>query len=75
MTDPALLTDKIQSYLMALSPRAVGTLVRGLERARQSGKGDPHVELILAASAALLRGEALHRSEPRDERPDRKSVV
>lgn len=69
MTDQALLTDKIQSYLMALSPRAVGTLVRGLERARQSGKGDPHVELILAASAALLRGEALHRSAPRDERP------
>ncbi|NBN62875.1 hypothetical protein [Pannonibacter tanglangensis] len=57
MTDRDLLTAKIQSYLKALSPRAVETLVRGLERARQAGKTDPHLDLILAASAELLRSD------------------
>ena len=69
MTDQALLTAKIQTYLKALSPRAVETLVRGLERARQSGKGDEHLDLILAASAAILRGEDIKAPEPRDETP------
>ncbi|ADZ71333.1 hypothetical protein [Polymorphum gilvum] len=58
MTDQAILTNKIRSYLQALSPRAVETLVRGLEKARDSGTADPHVELILAASSSILRAGA-----------------
>ncbi len=55
MSDPALLTRKIQAYLQALSPAAVETLVRGLERARRSGDRDPNLELILNVSVSILR--------------------
>lgn len=57
MSEPAVLTDKIRSYLQALSPRAVESLVNNLEKARASGSKDPHVDLILAASLDLLRKE------------------
>lgn len=55
MTEISALTDKIQSYLLGLSPRAVETLVRKLEKARASGSADPHLEIILQASIGLMR--------------------
>ncbi len=55
MTHTDLVTNKIRSYLQELSPQAVETLVRALERKRASGTKDPHVELILSASVELMR--------------------
>lgn len=58
-----MLTDKIQSYLQELSPQAVENLVRSLERAREGGSADPHLEVILAASLEMLRRPELGTSE------------
>ncbi|WP_190289903.1 hypothetical protein [Roseibium aggregatum] len=55
MTETELLTNKITTYLQGLSPQAVENLVRKLEKSRDSGLKDPHLELILAASLKLLR--------------------
>jgi len=55
MTASAVVADKIQAYLKGLSPRAVESLVRKLEKARAAGSREPHLELILAASVAYLR--------------------
>ncbi|WP_346914572.1 hypothetical protein, partial [uncultured Roseibium sp.] len=55
MTETELLTNKITTYLQGLSPQAVENLVRKLEKSRDSGLKDPHLELILAASLQLLR--------------------
>jgi len=60
MSEPSVLTNKIRSYLQALSPRAVESLVHNLEKARASGSKDPHVDLILEASLDLLRKEEPH---------------
>ncbi|GGB63218.1 hypothetical protein GCM10011316_38870 [Roseibium aquae] len=55
MTASGVIAHKIQSYLSGLSPRAVASLVRKLESARAAGSQDPHLDLILAASAKFLR--------------------
>ncbi|WP_349360093.1 hypothetical protein [Stappia sp.] len=55
MPDRQHLTSKIRSYLDALSPRAVQTLVRGLENARAKGSDDPHLDLILDACLGAVR--------------------
>ncbi|MEP5068728.1 hypothetical protein, partial [Roseibium sp.] len=55
MSETEIVTNKIRRYLQELSPRAVETLVRNLERAKKSGSADAHIELILAASLDLLR--------------------
>ena len=55
MPDRHLLTAKIRSYLQALSPRAVQTLLRGLEGARARGSDDPHLDLILDACLSTVR--------------------
>ena len=49
MTDRRFLTAKIRSYLDELSPRAVQTLLRSLETARDRGSDDPNLDLILDA--------------------------
>ncbi|MBO0345178.1 hypothetical protein [Roseibium limicola] len=63
MTHSELVTSKIKTYLQELSPQAVRTLVRTLERKRASGSADPYVDLILAASVDLLRTEILAEDE------------
>ncbi len=55
MSDSEIVTSKIRSYLEELSPQAVATLVRNLEKARSDGSADAHVDLILRASLELLR--------------------
>ncbi|WP_417684613.1 hypothetical protein [Roseibium sp.] len=55
MAETKIVTSKIRNYLQELSPRAVESLVRNLEKAREDGTADDHVELILAASLDLLR--------------------
>jgi hypothetical protein len=68
MPDRHHLTEKIRSYLDALSPRAVQTLLRGLENARARGSDDPHLELILDAcvSAARRSSGVMLDAEPRE---------
>ncbi len=68
MPDRHHLTEKIRSYLDALSPRAVQTLLRGLESARARGSDDPHLDLILGAcvSAARRSCGVVLDSEPRE---------
>ncbi|NVK33671.1 MAG: hypothetical protein HWE23_04265 [Rhodobacteraceae bacterium] len=61
-----LKSSKIQKYLKDLSPKAVESLVRNLERARDTGSADENVELILDASTGLLRGwEPIAEERPR----------
>ncbi|WP_186389965.1 hypothetical protein [Stappia sp. TSB10P1A] len=55
MPDRHYLTAKIRSYLQALSPRAIHTLLRGLEGARARGSDDPHLDLILDACLSAVR--------------------
>lgn len=63
MTQSELLTSKIKTYLRELSPQAVQTLVRTLERKRASGSEDPYVDLILSASVDLMRVPPLQSKE------------
>ncbi|WP_417667311.1 hypothetical protein [Roseibium sp.] len=60
MSELEIVTNKIRNYLQELSPRAVETLVRNLEKARDDGSADAHAELILAASLDLLRKRDLN---------------
>lgn len=46
---------RIRKYLKELSPRAVESLARNLERARDAGSADENAEEILAACLELLR--------------------
>jgi hypothetical protein len=55
MSQIEMVTSKITRYLEELSPQAVESLVRNLERARDAGSSDAHIELILSASLNLLR--------------------
>ncbi|SOB96939.1 hypothetical protein SAMN05421512_102350 [Stappia indica] len=68
MPDRHLLTAKIRSYLQALSPRAVQTLLRGLEGARARGSDDPHLDLILDACLSTVRPDTgiVLDAEPRE---------
>lgn len=57
MKNAKLVSDKIQSYLGELSPRAVQSLVSRLEKTQSQGGVDPNVDVILQASVGLIRGE------------------
>ena len=70
MPDRQQLALKIRSYLEALSPRAVSTLVRGLENARVRGSDDPHLDLILEACLGAVRDDGEREIEelaPREQ--------
>jgi hypothetical protein len=73
MPDRHQLTLKIKSYLDALSPRAIRTLLRSLEHARSQGSDDPHLDLILDACLNAVRttDTLVLDSEPRDGRLQR----
>lgn len=73
MPDRHQLTLKIKSYLDALSPRAIKTLLRGLEHARSRGSDDPHLDLILDACLNAVRSTdtLMLDSEPREGRLQR----
>ncbi|MEP3049653.1 MAG: hypothetical protein ABJL55_17515 [Roseibium sp.] len=49
------LETKIATYLSSLSPKAVESLVRNLERAKSQKNADPHLALILTSALTLLR--------------------
>jgi hypothetical protein len=68
MPDRRHLTAKIRSYLDELSPRAVQTLLRSLETARDRGSEDPNLDLILEACmrAARHSDSLISEIEPRD---------
>ena len=68
MTDRRFLTAKIRSYLDELSPRAVQTLLRSLETARDRGSDDPNLDLILDACLRVVRrsDSLVAEIEPRD---------
>ncbi len=67
MTETELLTNKIKVYLQGLSPRAVESLVRKLEKSKEAGIVDQHLELILEASVKLLRTPDVVLDEPARE--------
>ncbi|WP_029059811.1 hypothetical protein [Stappia stellulata] len=73
MPDRHHLTLKIKSYLDALSPRAIQTLLRGLEHARSQGSADPHLDLILDACLNAVRSTKtlVLGGEPREGRLQR----
>lgn len=56
MTRSNELENKIRTYLSSLSPKALESLVRKLEKSKRRQSSDPHLDLILAAAAALVRG-------------------
>lgn len=68
MADRRHLTAKIRSYLDELSPRAVQTLLRSLEMARDRGSDDPNLDLILDACLRVVRrtDSLVAEIEPRD---------
>ncbi len=53
--DQALVNQKIQSYLAALSPGAVKMLARSLEGANEKRRRDPQLQLVLDACLESLR--------------------
>ncbi|TWI89399.1 hypothetical protein JM93_01602 [Roseibium hamelinense] len=55
MTPTDLVLSKIRDYLKDISPQAVQTLVRKLEKAQETGRKDPHADVILAVAVELLR--------------------
>lgn len=63
MTDTEIVTSKIKSYLQELSPQAVKSLVRNLEKARSEGTEDAHIDLILSASVDLLGRSGLQLTD------------
>lgn len=64
MTETELLTNKIKEYLQGLTPAAVESLVRKLEKSREAGLTDRHLDLILAASVKLLRTPEIELEAP-----------
>lgn len=64
MTETVALTNKITEYLQGLSPRAVQALVHKLEKSKQTGFNDPHLDLILAAGITILRAPRAGVVEP-----------
>lgn len=71
MTYSNELESKIQTYLRSLSPKAVEALVSNLQQAKVRKNADPHLNLVLAAAAALIP-----KVKPADlGGPDRKAQV
>jgi len=55
MKNAKLVTDKIQTYLGELSPKAVRSLVARLEKSQAAGSDDPNLGVILGASLDMVR--------------------